>query len=162
MLLFRACSGRVLTVSPTRGSAARGVVLSLNTPSVALDMTGGPPTNGQSAVSLLIPARFRGVPATSNVPSSSCFPDPLGSNRVFGCMKGATDGGLDVPHNEKRFPGYDRDAKSYDVSGFCPGGSLGGPIRLDEERDALDRCCCDVRSSLWKQTKYVETICICL
>ncbi|CAN0490709.1 unnamed protein product, partial [Scytosiphon promiscuus] len=36
------------------------------------------------------------------------------SNRVFGCMKGATDGGLDVPHNEKRFPGYDRDSKSYD------------------------------------------------
>lgn len=31
-------------------------------------------------------------------------------------MKGATDGGLDVPHNEKRFPGYDRDNKSYDVS----------------------------------------------
>lgn len=31
-------------------------------------------------------------------------------------MKGATDGGLDVPHNEKRFPGYDRDTKSYDVS----------------------------------------------
>lgn len=40
----------------------------------------------------------------------------LCSNRVFGCMKGATDGGLDVPHNEKRFPGYDRDSKSYDVS----------------------------------------------
>ncbi|CAM9547636.1 unnamed protein product [Choristocarpus tenellus] len=36
-------------------------------------------------------------------------------NRVFGCMKGATDGGLDVPHNEKRFPGYDRDTKSYDA-----------------------------------------------
>lgn len=31
-------------------------------------------------------------------------------------MKGAADGGLDVPHNEKRFPGYDRDSKSYDVS----------------------------------------------
>lgn len=31
-------------------------------------------------------------------------------------MKGAADGGLDVPHNEKRFPGYDRDTKSYDVS----------------------------------------------
>lgn len=38
------------------------------------------------------------------------------SNRVFGCMKGAADGGLDVPHSEKRFPGYDRDTKSYDVS----------------------------------------------
>lgn len=30
-------------------------------------------------------------------------------------MKGAADGGLDVPHNEKRFPGYDRDTKQYDV-----------------------------------------------
>ncbi|CAM9934106.1 unnamed protein product, partial [Hapterophycus canaliculatus] len=40
-------------------------------------------------------------------------------NRVFGCMKGAADGGLDVPHNEKRFPGYDRDTKSYDVSLAC-------------------------------------------
>ncbi|CAM9579860.1 unnamed protein product [Ascophyllum nodosum] len=36
-------------------------------------------------------------------------------NRVFGCMKGAADGGLDIPHNEKRFPGYDRDTKSYDA-----------------------------------------------
>jgi large subunit ribosomal protein L5e len=27
-------------------------------------------------------------------------------NRVFGCMKGACDGGLHIPHNEKRFPGY--------------------------------------------------------
>jgi len=26
-------------------------------------------------------------------------------NRVFGAMKGATDGGLHIPHNEKRFPG---------------------------------------------------------
>jgi len=27
-------------------------------------------------------------------------------NRVFGAMKGAADGGINVPHNEKRFPGY--------------------------------------------------------
>jgi large subunit ribosomal protein L5e len=27
-------------------------------------------------------------------------------NRIFGAMKGATDGGIYVPHNEKRFPGY--------------------------------------------------------
>ena len=27
-------------------------------------------------------------------------------NRVFGAMKGAVDGGLHVPHNTKRFPGY--------------------------------------------------------
>jgi large subunit ribosomal protein L5e len=35
--------------------------------------------------------------------------------RVFGCLKGATDGGLDVPHSEKRFPGYDREAKKYEA-----------------------------------------------
>lgn len=35
--------------------------------------------------------------------------------RVFGAMKGAADGGLDIPHNEKRFPGYDRDAKKFDA-----------------------------------------------
>merc|ERR1712238_547947 len=35
--------------------------------------------------------------------------------RIFGALKGAADGGLDVPHSEKRFPGYDRDAKEYDV-----------------------------------------------
>eukprot|EP00897_Mesotaenium_endlicherianum_P005889 jgi/Mesen1/5328/ME000266S04520 len=27
-------------------------------------------------------------------------------NRVFGALKGALDGGLDVPHSDKRFPGY--------------------------------------------------------
>lgn len=35
--------------------------------------------------------------------------------RVFGVMKGAVDGGLDVPHSEKRFPGYDREADKYDA-----------------------------------------------
>lgn len=27
-------------------------------------------------------------------------------NRVFGVLKGAVDGGISIPHNEKRFPGY--------------------------------------------------------
>jgi len=35
--------------------------------------------------------------------------------RIFGILKGAVDGGLDIPHNEKRFPGYDNDAKEYDA-----------------------------------------------
>lgn len=34
-------------------------------------------------------------------------------HRVFAVLKGASDGGLDIPHNEKRFPGYNRDAKEY-------------------------------------------------
>eukprot|EP00518_Triparma_eleuthera_P003586 CAMPEP_0182461502 /NCGR_PEP_ID=MMETSP1319-20130603/6064_1 /TAXON_ID=172717 /ORGANISM="Bolidomonas pacifica, Strain RCC208" /LENGTH=319 /DNA_ID=CAMNT_0024660803 /DNA_START=55 /DNA_END=1014 /DNA_ORIENTATION=+ len=36
--------------------------------------------------------------------------------RVFGALKGASDGGLDIPHSEKRFPGYDREAGEYDAS----------------------------------------------
>lgn len=35
--------------------------------------------------------------------------------RVFGVMKGASDGGLYVPHNEKRFPGYDNESKELDA-----------------------------------------------
>jgi len=30
-------------------------------------------------------------------------------NRVFGCLKGACDGGLHVPHSTKRFPGYTKE-----------------------------------------------------
>ncbi|KAI5462686.1 hypothetical protein BGZ63DRAFT_403886 [Mariannaea sp. PMI_226] len=34
--------------------------------------------------------------------------------RVFGAMKGASDGGIFVPHSEKRFPGYDMESKELD------------------------------------------------
>jgi len=36
-------------------------------------------------------------------------------SRIFGAMKGASDGGLDIPHSNKRFPGYSRDTKIYDA-----------------------------------------------
>jgi large subunit ribosomal protein L5e len=36
-------------------------------------------------------------------------------SRVFGALKGASDGGLDIPHNHKRFPGYTRDSKTFDA-----------------------------------------------
>ena len=36
-------------------------------------------------------------------------------NKVFGALKGAVDGGLAIPHSEKRFPGYDREAKDFDA-----------------------------------------------
>ena len=32
-------------------------------------------------------------------------------SRVFGALKGALDGGLDIPHGDKRFVGYDADSK---------------------------------------------------
>jgi large subunit ribosomal protein L5e len=35
--------------------------------------------------------------------------------RIFGVMKGAVDGGLAVPHNHKRFPGYDAESKEMDA-----------------------------------------------
>jgi len=33
--------------------------------------------------------------------------------RVFGAMKGAVDGGLNIPHSTKRFPGYDAETKEF-------------------------------------------------
>ncbi|OIW14680.1 hypothetical protein TanjilG_33022 [Lupinus angustifolius] len=35
-------------------------------------------------------------------------------NRVFGALKGALDGGLDIPHSDKRFAGYDKEKKELD------------------------------------------------
>jgi len=35
---------------------------------------------------------------------------------VFGALKGATDGGLDVPHNDHRFPGSKRDGGEWQTS----------------------------------------------
>lgn len=34
-------------------------------------------------------------------------------SRIFGVLKGALDGGLDIPHSEKRFYGYDAESKKY-------------------------------------------------
>merc|ERR1712216_580850 len=36
-------------------------------------------------------------------------------SRCFSVMKGAADGGLLIPHNEMRFPGYDRESKEFDA-----------------------------------------------
>jgi large subunit ribosomal protein L5e len=35
--------------------------------------------------------------------------------RVFGAMKGASDGGLLIPHSKSRFPGYDMESKELDA-----------------------------------------------
>merc|ERR1711981_404843 len=39
----------------------------------------------------------------------------LGS-KIFSAMKGAFDGGLEIPHSEKKFFGYDADEKEYDAA----------------------------------------------
>lgn len=36
-------------------------------------------------------------------------------NRVFGAVKGALDGGLDIPHSDKRFAGFGKEDKQLDV-----------------------------------------------
>jgi len=42
-------------------------------------------------------------------------PTTLGS-KLFAAMKGAFDGGLEIPHSEKKFYGYDAEDKSYEAS----------------------------------------------
>jgi len=32
---------------------------------------------------------------------------------IFGCLKGAVDGGLNIPHSNTRFPGYDSESNEY-------------------------------------------------
>ncbi|XP_031101223.1 60S ribosomal protein L5-like [Ipomoea triloba] len=36
-------------------------------------------------------------------------------NRVFGALKGALDGGIDIPHSDKRFAGFSKDSKQLDA-----------------------------------------------
>merc|ERR1712183_625973 len=58
--------------------------------------------------------------------------------RIFGALKGAADGGLDIPHSEKRFPGYDRDTKEYDADLHRErifGGHVGEYMEYLEEED---------------------------
>lgn len=58
--------------------------------------------------------------------------------RIFGALKGASDGGLDIPHSEKRFPGYTRDTKTYDAAvhkGHIMGEHVADYMRDMEEDD---------------------------
>jgi large subunit ribosomal protein L5e len=61
--------------------------------------------------------------------------------RVFGAMKGASDGGLFIPHSENRFPGYDQESKELDsdtLRKYIFGGHVGEYMETladdDEER----------------------------
>jgi large subunit ribosomal protein L5e len=66
-----------------------------------------------------------------------CKPTTTG-HRIFGALKGASDGGLDIPHSEKRFPGFDRDAKEYDADTHRErifGGHVGEYMEYLEEED---------------------------
>jgi len=59
-------------------------------------------------------------------------------NRVFGAMKGASDGGIYIPHNEKRFPGYDPETKALDaevLQKYIVGGHVAEYMESLEEED---------------------------
>ncbi|WWC68437.1 60S ribosomal protein uL18 [Kwoniella pini CBS 10737] len=58
--------------------------------------------------------------------------------RVFGAMKGASDGGIFIPHNEKRFPGYDPETKAIDaevLQNYIIGGHVAEYMESLEEED---------------------------
>jgi len=59
------------------------------------------------------------VEADGDVRPFKCFLDTglvrtSTGSRVFAALKGACDGGLDIPHNDKRYAGYDLQDKSLD------------------------------------------------
>jgi len=58
--------------------------------------------------------------------------------RVFGALKGACDGGLDVPHKPKRFAGYDVELKELDAEllrGYIYGEHVSEHMRMLMEED---------------------------
>jgi large subunit ribosomal protein L5e len=59
-------------------------------------------------------------------------------SRVFGALKGASDGGIFIPHSEKRFPGYDPESKELDsevLQKYIVGGHIAEFMENLEEED---------------------------
>ncbi|KIM46136.1 hypothetical protein M413DRAFT_441200 [Hebeloma cylindrosporum] len=59
-------------------------------------------------------------------------------SRVFGAMKGASDGGIFIPHSDKRFPGYDQESKELDaetLKKYIFGGHVAEYMESLEEED---------------------------
>jgi large subunit ribosomal protein L5e len=59
-------------------------------------------------------------------------------NRVFGALKGALDGGLDIPHSEKRFAGFKKDEKQLDAEvhrKYIYGGHVAEYMRTLEDEE---------------------------
>jgi len=58
--------------------------------------------------------------------------------RVFGVLKGAVDGGLDIPHSMKRFPGYDGESGEFNAEihrNHIFGQHVGNYMKQLEEED---------------------------
>jgi len=59
-------------------------------------------------------------------------------SRLFAAMKGASDGGVFIPHSENRFPGYDGESKSLDADvlrKYIFGGHVADYMRHLQESD---------------------------
>jgi len=59
-------------------------------------------------------------------------------SRVFGVLKGASDGGIFIPHSENRFPGYDMEGKELDsetLRKYIFGGHVAEYMESLEEED---------------------------
>lgn len=59
-------------------------------------------------------------------------------SRVFGALKGASDGGIFIPHSDKRFPGYDPESKELDaetLKKYIFGGHVAEYMESLEEED---------------------------
>jgi len=59
-------------------------------------------------------------------------------SRLFGAMKGASDGGIFIPHSDKRFPGYDPESKELDaevLKKYIFGGHVAEYMESLEEED---------------------------
>lgn len=59
-------------------------------------------------------------------------------SKLFAVLKGATDGGLDVPHSDRRFVGYDEEGKKADAEvlrKYIFGGHVGDYMKLLAEED---------------------------
>jgi len=59
-------------------------------------------------------------------------------SRVFGALKGASDGGIHIPHSEKRFPGFDPESKELDaevLKKYIFGGHVAEYMESLEEED---------------------------
>jgi large subunit ribosomal protein L5e len=64
-------------------------------------------------------------------------------SKIFAVMKGALDGGLNIPHNEKRFVGYDGITKHYDpdiMKKYIFGGHVAGFMEELSEHEFDEFC----------------------
>jgi len=58
--------------------------------------------------------------------------------RIFAAMKGAADGGLYIPHSDRRFPGYDEETNKLDAEvlrNYIYGGHVADYMRVLKEED---------------------------